>query len=287
MARSLKILIVLALIITATIAGMFLWPWSALRVAWGSKGVPETVQIMRYGVGPDMAAIFVTLPKEAAEPFLEQLRETTVQFTSPVVRNTWRTTMYGIWMGSEQAASDVIVDEEGHFVPQQAGDVWPKKGSYRFSDAMACAALLQTCRSYTDPEGGFPGLAFLLEFFALNKDGRADFVNEDAPDGVYGNASDSASSFFALYEGIEPYLTERGMSAVIANRYLYRLEYKCRQAGGTWRCGSVSIDPGSEDGYYNFRVLLDNYGSSGNMSVYGSYAVNEAGLVDSFWLKLP
>ena len=285
MSKQLRNTLIIATICAALVLVIFLWPHSAASVAWKVTQDPQIVNIMRRGVGDsDLTTVSVSLPAEEIPAFMEQLRDTTVQLSSPLRQSTFSTASYRIDMGtSGQSWAEVAIDEGGHFSLQHRQDGRIGRGIYRFSDPVRYAALLQVCHDYAGPDATYPGHAFLREFFAIGKDGRSDLVDLKAPGGVYGGGAVET-----LYSGIEPYMTEHGFTKVLMERSLYNLEYICKQKGSGWYCSNIEITPNSEAGYYSYRVgLVENAsGNSDNLWFTGNYSVGEDGLVDNFYVDL-
>ena len=186
-------------------------------------------------------------------------------------------------LGNQQVRSEVAISEQGRISQQSPGGRRWGEGTFRITEKDQ-ERIWSLCEEWTDPNGKYPGLAFLQEFFAIDKDDRAAYVWMDAPDGVYGGGAVET-----LHSGIKPYMTEHGFNKVLMGRSLYRLEYICKQKGSDWTCSSIEVAPASEPGYYTYRVNLVEYytsGSSGNLVFTGNYYIGEDGLVDSFYVGL-
>ena len=277
---------ILAAVICAALLLIFFQTRSVFDVAWGQEEDPATMQIGWYNVwaGTD-PAISVTLSGDEISAFMDQLQDVPLRHSSPLTQKFPETAAYRVWMKTDHAMAMIRIDEDGHLISEYkfTQDRSKSRGTYRFTDQVSYEELLQTCRSYTDPNGNYPGLAFLAEFFSIGKDGRTDHVWLDAPDGVYGG-----DAVETLYSGIEPYMTEHGFNSVMMSRSLYNLEYICKQKGGSWYCDLITIEAASEPGYYNYEAGFFNSATANvdPFMVNGSYSVDKDGLVDSFYIDL-
>ena len=270
--------IILIAICAAIVLGIFLWPLSALGIAWPYGGVPDAVRI-RHTPFDDSPSIDVTLPADESAALIEHLQGYRARFVWFGRQYVFHTEFYSITLSQPKTGwAETSLDEQGT-ISQQNPQLSRGRGTFRLYGS-AAEELLQICSDWTGPDSKYPGVAFLKEFFAIGKDGRSDKVQLDAPDGEYG-----AGDPLALYDGLKEYMTEHGFNEVVMGRSLYRLEYLCKQKGDGWRCWDIEVTPASEPGYYSYRVGLVR-GPSENYWITGNYYASEDGLVDSFFIEL-
>ena len=276
-----------AVICTAALAYVFLWPHSVYDIAWlgVGRGDPDIVRIERVALGEgEFGTYDVTLSPSDSVAFLEDMRDASARFPIPGRMGSITSDFYDITLSNQyNARSEISISSKGAVRQREPANRRWGEGTYLLYSKDA-EKFLQICRDWTSPDGRYPGLGFLQEFFAVNKDGRADNVWLDAPDGVYS----TGDSIFTLYQGLESYMTERGFSKILMERALYKLEYVCKQKGEDWICGLIEVAPASEPGNYFYRIgLVENAsGDSDNLWITGNYSVDEDGLVDSFYLDL-
>ena len=273
--------IILIAICAAIVLGIFLWPLSALDIAWPYGGEPETVRICQTPFS-DSPTIGVTLPAEESAALIERLQGYRARFVWFGRQYVFHTESYRITLSHPQTGwAETSLDEQGT-ISQQNPQLNRGRGTFRLYGS-AAEELLQICSDRAGPDSKYPGVAFLKEFFAIGKDGRSDEVWLDAPDGVYG-----AGDPLALYDGLKEYMTEHGFNEVVMGRSLYRLEYLCKQKGDGWRCFDIEVTPASEPGYYSYQAALveEASGNSENLWITGNYYAGEDGLVDNFFIDL-
>ena len=267
----------------AALLGVFLWPLSAFDLAWPFGGDPETVRIQYRELGGDALTIDVTLTQEESTELIGQLKNCRARFISPGRQSSFNTESYWIALSHSRTGwVEVSYDAHGTF-SQQTPNLWKGRATFRLYPK-GRDSFLEACREWTGPNSKYPGLIFLREFFAIGKDGRAEFLDLQSPDGVYGS-----SAIESLYAGIEPYMTEQGFRSVQMSRSLYNLEYICKQKDGEWNCCIIEVAPASEPGYYTYRVDLveSALGDSENLWIAGNYYVGEDGFVEQFYIDLP
>ena len=278
--------ILAAVICIAALAYIFLWPHSLYDIAWlgVGRGDPDIVRIERVALGEEEFGTYdVTLSLSDSAVFLEGMRDASARFPVPGRMESITTDDYKITLSNEyNARSEILINSNGAVIQREPANRRWGEGTYLLYRKDA-EKFMQICREWTSPDGRYPGLGFLQEFFAINKDGRAAFVDAQAPDGVYG-----ADAVEKLYSGIEPYMTEHGFTKVLMERSLYNLEYVCKQKGSDWRCWVIEVAPASEPGYYSYRidVVEDVSDNSNNLWFTGNYSVDEDGLVDYFYIDL-
>ena len=249
-------------------------------VVWDYSEDPETIMVCYAGDADEAVrrpTVSVILPAERQGTFIAILKQSRGRFIRKGLPDEAGSLQ--IVMRSGEHVSFFTLAEDGTLaVGGENGD----NRIYRL-DENTTHRIASTCHTYTGPNSLYPGLSFLQEFFAINKDGRAAYDWLDAPDGVYGGGAVET-----LHSGIEPYMTERGFSKILMERSLYRLEYILKQKGEDWICGSIEVTPASESGYYTYRVGLveDASGDSENLWITGNYSVDEDGLVDNFYMDL-
>ena len=250
-------------------------------VVWDYSEDPETIMVCYAGDADDAVrrpTVSVILPAERQGTFIAILKQSRGRFIRKGLPD--EAGPLQIVMRSGEHVSFFTLAEDGTLaVGGENGD----NRIYRL-DENTTHRIASTCHTYTGPNSLYPGLSFLQEFFAVNKDGRADNVWLDAPDGVYS----TGDSIFTLYQGLESYMTERGFSKILMERSLYKLEYVCKQKGEDWYCGSIEVSPASEPGNYFYSAyLVENAsGNSDNLWITGNYSVDENGLVDNFYMDL-
>ena len=278
MEKHLRDKIILTAICAAIVLGIFLWPLSALGIAWPYGGEPEAVRI-RNTPFDDSPSIDVTLNASDSTELLDKIRGYRARFVWFGQQNVFHTESYWVTLSQPQIGwAEVSLDGHGT-ISQQNPQLSRGNSTFRLY-GNAAEEFLQICTEWAGPDSKYPGVAFLKEFFAIGKDGRSDNVWLDAPDGVYG-----AGDPLALYDGLEDYMTEHGFNEVVMSRSLYRLEYLCKQKGGNWRCWDIEVTPASEPGYYSYRVGLVR-GASENYWITGNYCAGEDWLVDNFFIDL-
>ncbi len=273
-----------AVICAAALIYIFLWPHPLYDIAWlgVGRGDPEMVRIEGRFSGEDLLSIEVTLPASDSAVFLDVMRNASARFLLPGRQTTFHGSTYWVTLSNQQNWSEVTISEQGRISQQSPGGRRWGNGTFRIRKR-DMETLWTLCGEWTDPDGKYPGLAFLREFFAIGKDGRAEFVRLDAPDGVYG-----PGVIETFHSGIEPYMSEHGFNKILMGRSLYKLEYLCKQKGGDWTCSFMEVAPASEPGYYIYRVDLveSASGNSENLWFTGNYYVGEDGLVDNFYVDL-
>ncbi|MBR5641419.1 MAG: hypothetical protein IKW92_04765 [Firmicutes bacterium] len=279
--------ILAAVICAVALIYIFLWPHPLYDIAWlgVSHGEPDIVRIVRDAFGEEAPLTYdVTLSDSDSAAFLEDMRNASVRFPFFGRMDRISSDYYRIMLGNQNNVwSEIEITNNGTINQEAPANRRWGNGTFLLYRKDA-EGFLQICREWTSPDGRYPGLAFLQEFFAINKDGRADNVWLDAPDGVYS----TGDSIFALYQGLERYMTERGFSKILMERSLYKLEYVCKQKGKDWYCGSIEVAPASEPGNYFYSAVLVE-GASGNNEEFwitGNYSIGEDGLVDSFYIDL-
>ena len=279
--------ILAAVICAAALINIFLWPHPLYDIAWlgVGRGDPEIVRIKRVAFGEGEVGTYdVTLSLSDSAVFLEDMRDASARFPIPGRMGSITSDFYEITLSNQyNARSEISISSNGAVTQEEPANRRWGEGTFLlyYKDA---ETFMQICRDWTSPDGRYPGLAFLQEFFAIDKDDWATYVWLDAPDGVYGGGAVET-----LHSGIKPYMTEHGFNKVLMDRSLYRLEYICKQKGSDWTCSSIEVAPASEPGYYTYRVNLVEYytsGSSGNLVFAGNYYIGEDGLVDSFYVDL-
>ena len=279
--------ILAAVICVAALAYVFLWPHSVYDIAWlgVGRGDPDTVRIERVALGEgEFGTYDVTLSPSDSVAFLEDMRDASARFPIPGRMGSITTDIYTITLSNQyDARAEISISGNGAVRQEEPANRRWGEGTYLLYRKDA-EEFMQICREWTSPDGRYPGLGFLQEFFAINMDGRADNVWLDAPDGVYS----TGDSIFTLYQGLEKNMTERGFSKILMERALYKLEYVCKQKGEDWTCGLIEVTPASEPGNYFYRIgLVENAsGDSDNLWITGNYSVDEDGLVDNFYMDL-
>lgn len=274
-----------ALICVAAIAYVFLWPHSLYDIAWlgVGRGEPETVRITADEVTDNPIRVAVTLPAFETAAFIDQMREASARFPIPSRQTNLTPYYFGIKLTNQHdVRAEIWTGRNGTINQEEPANRRWGNGTYLLYQKDA-EEFFRICEEWISPDGKYPGMAFLREFFAVGKDGRSEAVFPDAPDGVYGG-----SAIETLYSGIKPYMTEHGFEKVLLGRSLYNLEYLCKQRGADWYCAVVEITPASDPGTYLYRVDLIEQasGNSGNYLFSGNYSVNEDGLVDQFYIDL-
>ena len=276
--------ILAAVICAAVLAYVFLWPHSLYDIAWlgVGRGEAETVRIQERVAGEDPLTIDVTLPIADSFAFLDVMRDASAHFLLPGRQTVFHGYSYWVMLGNQQVRSEVAISEQGRISQQSPGGRRWGEGTFRIAKKDQ-ERIWSLCEAWTDPNGKYPGLAFLREFFAIGKNGRSDVVRLNAPDGVYG-----VDAIETLHSGIKPYMTERGFENVLLGRSLYDLEYLCKQKGENWLCGCIEVSPASEPGYFFYRIGLveETSGHPWNYWFTGNYSVSEDGLVDEFYIDL-
>ena len=176
-------------------------------------------------------------------------------------------------------------EDESTNVKQFVGQPYAVDGDDRIYHLNENAAyrLSSFCHTYTDLDGLYPGLAFLNEFFSIDKDGRWSII-EKAMFSSYSGAMEDAIEPYHV--GIAPYMTESGLLNVELGRMLYRLELQCKTEAKDWILGAIDIQPASKKDAYCYTISLSCEKDNTRLDKYytGSYTVDENNLVDSFYV---
>ena len=275
-----NIALLAALIIVLRSVGPAILGYKLQNVVWDYSEDPEIVMVCYAGDADETVrrpTVSVIMPPEGQRTFMAILKQSGGRFIRKGLPGEAGSLQ--IVMRSGEHVSFFTLAEDGTLA---VGGENSDNRIYHL-DENTTHRVSSVCHTYTGPNSHYPGLTFLQEFFAIDKDDRADFVWPDAPDGVYGGGAVET-----LHSGIEPYMTEHGFNKLLMERSLYRLEYICKQKGSDWTCSSIDVAPASEPGYYTYRVGLVESASSTseNLQFTGNYYVGEDGLVDNFYVDL-
>lgn len=269
-----------ALIIVLRSVGPAILGYKLQNIVWDYSEDPETVMVCYAGDADETVrrpTVSVIMPPEGQRTFMAILKQSGGRFIRKGLPGEAGSLQ--IVMKSGEHVSFFTLAEDGTLA------VGGENGDNRIYhlDENTTHRVSSVCHTYTGPNSHYPGLTFLQEFFAIGKNGRSDVVWLNAPDGVYGGGAVET-----LYSGIEPYMTERGFENVLLGRSLYDLEYLCKQKGENWLCGCIEVSPGSEPGYFFYRIGLveETSGHPWNYWFTGNYSVSEDGLVDEFYIDL-
>lgn len=276
---------VLALILAAA---RFL-PKGLDKAVWTYQSDPKHVTIINYDAGKP-PAVGVTLAEERSAEMMEQLSALHGRYAG---RDSQMNLDYGkaqylLRFETMELGEPNYTGESGFAVVGQKSDLTVdlddgKTAIYKLGEADH-QGLCDLCDSYLYPEGGYPGLAFLQEFFGVNKDGRWK-IWEAAMYSSYSGAM--AEAIEPYHEGLEPYVTAEVLKRIELGRYLSRMELSCMAEAQNWQIVIIRMDEKSVPGSYNYWVDLQ---STEEPAVYktfsGSYVVNKEGLVSNFFIDL-
>ena len=170
--------IILIAICAAIVLGIFLWPLSALGIAWPYGGVPDAVRI-RHTPFDVFPSIDVTLPADESAALIEHLQGYRARFVWFGRQYVFHTESYSITLSQPKTYEWAEISLDGHgTISQQNPQPWRGKSTFRLYGS-AVEELLQICNDWAGPDSKYPGVAFLKEFFAIGKDGRSDKVQLD------------------------------------------------------------------------------------------------------------
>lgn len=250
------------------------------QAVWSVSENPETAMICYVGElseGVSRPTVSVTLPQNKAGDLMAILKELHGRF----VRNGLpdEAGPLQVVLKSGEYASFFSLDDDSILA------VGGENGDDRIYHLNENAAyrLSSFCHTYTDLDGLYPGLAFLNEFFSIDKDGRWSII-EKAMFSSYSGAMEDAIEPYHV--GIAPYMTESGLLNVELGRMLYRLELQCKTEAKDWILGAIDIQPASKKDAYCYTISLSCEKDNTRLDKYytGSYTVDENNLVDSFYV---
>ncbi len=275
----------IALAIVLLLACARLLPQSLDKVVWRFRQAPMHVTIIKYDAA-QAPAVGVTLNEERTAELMRQLgnlrgrRAGSGPDTDAAAGYflRLRSTDYDEYdyFGESEYA---IADESGALTVGWGED---KTAAYRL--AGEARALCDLCDAYLFPEGGYPGIAFLREFFGIDGDGRWKLWIEA---GLSADSRAFSRAIEPYHAGLAPYVTEEILKRIELGRYLFRMESTCKAEADRWDILMIRVDERSVPGSCNFWVDLR---SAEEPYVYltfsGSYQVNKNGLVKNFFIDL-
>ena len=259
------------------------------KAVWTHKSDPKHVTIINYDAGRP-PAVGVTLTEERSAEVMEQLASLHGRYsgTEAEVSPEYENANYLIRFETTELDEPNYIGESGFAVVGKNNDLTVglddgKTAIYKLGEADH-QGLCDLCDSYLDPEGGYPGLAFLQEFFSVKRDGRWS-IWESALLSSYSGAM--AEAIESYHEGLAPYVTAEILKRIELGRYLSRMELSCIAEAQNWQIVIIRMDEKSVPGSYNYWVDLQ---STEEPAVYktfsGSYVVNKEGLVSNFFIDL-
>ncbi len=246
-------------------------------LVWGNGQLPDGVLICCLRPDGTMPVISVPLQEPDIPEFLSALE--------------------GIHPGSAavipQEAGPIQVAFRGGteftwFSLQEDGTLYVQKENNRQQayrlDERDAQSLVSLCGSYTDPDGGFPGLAFLREFFTIDKDGRWSIWEKALFSSYSGAVAEAMEPYHA---GLAPYVMPEVLTRIELGHYLARMELRCMAQARNWELCSITLEERSVPGSYNFMAGLSSTGEpAAELFFSGRYLVNRDGLVSSFFIDL-
>lgn len=265
----------------------FLLPRSLDKAMWHYRTDIKHIGILRYDQN-QLPATWITLDTERSGGFLEGLSRLHCRYAGPYGAETDEADPEGYALRLTSTDYDeidlpgdfrfVMADREGTLTVSWGEN---KKATYRLgSDRQT---FFDLCDSYLDPEDGYPGRAFLEEFFTVGKDRWK--IWETALFSSYSGAM--AEVIEPYHEGLAPYVTAEILKRIELGRYLSRMELSCMAEARNWEILMIRIDEKSISGSYNFWVDLASTEEPRAYKTFsGSYVVNKDGRISNFFVDL-
>ena len=289
MKKSTKQVIAAAAVLALILAVSRFLPKGLDKAVWTNKIDPKHVTIINYDAG-EPPAVGVTLAEERSAEMMEQLSALHGRYAG---RDSQMNLDYGkaqylLRFETMELGEPNYTGESGFAVVGQKSDLTVglddgKTAIYKLGEADH-QSLCDLCDSYLYPEGGYPGLAFLQEFFSVKRDGRWS-IWEAALLSSYSGAMAEAIELY--HEGLEPYVTAEVLKRIELGRYLSRMELSCMAEARDWEILIIRMDEKSVPGSYNFWVDLHSTEEPFAYKTFsGSYVVNKEGLVSNFFIDL-
>ena len=289
MKKSTKQVIAAAAVLALILAVSRFLPKGLDKAVWTHKSDPKHVTIINYDAGKP-PAVGVTLAEERSAEMMEQLSALHGRYAG---RDSQMNLDYGkaqylLRFETMELGEPNYTGESGFAVVGQKSDLTVglddgKTAIYKLGEADH-QGLCDLCDSYLYPEGGYPGLAFLQEFFSVKRDGRWS-IWESALLSSYSGAM--AEAIEPYHEGLEPYVTAEVLKRIELGRYLSRMELSCMAEARDWEILIIRMDEKSVPGSYNFWVDLRSTEEPFAYKTFsGSYVVNKEGLISNFFIDL-
>lgn len=128
--------IILIAICAAIVLGIFLWPLSALGIAWPYGGVPDAVRI-RHTPFDDSPSIDVTLPADESAALIEHLQGYRARFVWFGRQYVFHTEFYSITLRQPKTGwAETSLDEHGT-ISQQNPQLSRGRGTFRLYGSAA------------------------------------------------------------------------------------------------------------------------------------------------------
>ena len=259
------------------------------KAVWTHKNDPKHVTIINYDAGKP-PAVGVTLAEERSAEMMEQLSALHGRYAG---RDSQMNLDYGkakylLRFETTELDEPNYIGESGFAVVGQKSDLTVglddgKMAIYKLGEADH-QGLCDLCDSYLYPEGGYPGLAFLQEFFSVKRDGRWSIWEAALLSSYSGAMAEAIESY---HEGLAPYVTAEILKRIELGRYLSRMELSCMAEAQNWQIVIIRMDEKSVPGSYNYWVDLQSTGEPFAYKTFsGSYVVNKEDLISNFFIDL-
>ncbi len=282
--KLIAVIIILVLLILVT--GLLL-PRSLDEAVWRYRTEPKHVTILRYDQN-DLPAFGVTLDEARTAELMRQLKTLRGRYKGPSGKDAGEAAPAGyvLRLNSTGYGEVDFAGESGFVLAEKSGllsSSWGGGKSAAYDLGNDTQAFFDLCDSYLDPDGGYPGRAFLQEFFSVSKDRWK--IWELAM-----FSSDSGAMARAIepyHAGLAPYVTPEILKRIELGRYLANMELSCMAEARSWQIQMIRVDEKSEPGSYNFWVdLCSTEEPYAYKTFSGSYVANGEGLIKNFYVDI-
>ena len=285
--RILKMIAAIAVLALVLILAGLLLPRSLDEAVWRYRTEPKRVAVLQYDQN-DPPAFGVTLDEARTAEFMQKLKRLHGSYRGPFGRETEEAApagyvlrLYSTGYGEAEYGGEsgfVMADDSG-MLTSSWGEI--KKAVYHLGSSRQ--PFFDLCDSYLAPEGGYPGRAFLQEFFSVGKERWA--IWESA---VFSSDSSAMARAIEPYHaGLAPYVTPEILKRIELGRYLSSMELSCMAEARSWQILMIRVDEKSEPGCCNYWVDLRSTEEPYAYKTFsGSFVVHENGLICSFFVDL-
>ncbi len=282
-----KQVIAAAAVLAVILTGSRFLPRSLDRVVWRYRTEPKHITILRYDQD-DPPAFGVTLDEVRTAEFMRRLKDLHGRYQGASGKGADEAAPAGYVLrlrstdyDTEEFLGDfefVMAEKNGLLTASWDGN---KRAVYQLGNDSR--AFFDLCDSCLDPEGGYPGLAFLQEFFSVGNDRWK--IWENALFSSYSGAA--AEAIEPYHAGLAPYVTSEILKRIELGRYLSNMELQCMAEARSWQILMIRVDEKSVPGAFNYWADLRSTEEPYAYKTFsGSYVVNKDGLIRNFFIDL-
>lgn len=273
---------ILALVI---LLAVFLLPRSLDRAVWRYRTAPKRIGVIQYNES-DPPALWVMLDEERTEAMMRGLKALRGRYRGPFGKDADEAAPagYALRLGSADRDTEEFLGDSVFVMADESGRLtafWGENKRAAYDLGSSSQAFFDLCDSYLHPDGGYPGRAFLQEFFRVGKDRWK--IWEEA---LFSSDSEAMARAIEPYHaGLAPYVTPEILKRIELGRYLSKMELSCMAQARSWEILMIRTDEKSISGSYTFWVDLRSTEEPYAYKTFsGSYVVSGEGLIKNFYL---